>query len=181
MPTYIALLRAVNVGGTGALSMDDLRKVVAGVGLTAARTILQSGNLVFVSRQSDEPGLERRLETAVAKTLGVETQFFVRGVPEWRQVVSENPFVEEAKGDPARLTVTALKVAPPPEAWEALSSAIRGMERLRGIGRHAYIVYPEGMGRSKVTIGLIERKLGTRGTTRNWNTVRKLETLAEAL
>jgi uncharacterized protein (DUF1697 family) len=72
-----------------------------------------------------------------------------------------------------------LKNPPETKDLKALEAAIVGPEILRTDGRHAYIVYPNGMGRSRLTHGLIEKKLGTRGTGRNWNTVLKLAALAK--
>jgi uncharacterized protein (DUF1697 family) len=74
-----------------------------------------------------------------------------------------------------------LKEAPSREDVIALQTAIKGREVVRAEGRHAYIVYPDGVGRSRLTNALIERKLGTRGTGRNWNTVLKLGALADDL
>jgi uncharacterized protein (DUF1697 family) len=67
-----------------------------------------------------------------------------------------------------------LKASPPADRVAALQAAIRGREVVRAAGRHAYIVYPDGIGTSRLTVALIERKLGTRGTGRNWNTVLRL-------
>jgi uncharacterized protein (DUF1697 family) len=177
MPTYIALLRAVNVGGV-ALKMDRLRAVVESIGMTEVRTVLQSGNLVFASRSRNESALEVELESGLARSTGLTTAVFLRAVPDWSSVIARNPFPQEAATDPARLTVTALKDTPKPAAWAALRSAIVGRERVEGFGRHAYIVWPDGQGQSKLTLALIERKLGTPGTTRNWNTVRRLASIA---
>ncbi|MCI4319088.1 MAG: DUF1697 domain-containing protein [Thermoplasmata archaeon] len=174
---YVALLRAVNVGGT-VLKMERLRRAAEGLGLSDVRTLLQSGNLVFRSRASDPARLEEELQRTIAASEGLATDVFVRPAREWREVLLGNPFPQEAVDDPGRLVVTALKGPPPPSAWTELHAAIPGRERVQGIGRHAYIVYPDGQGRSKLTIALIERKLGTRGTSRNWNTVRKLEAAA---
>jgi uncharacterized protein (DUF1697 family) len=88
--------------------------------------------------------------------------------------LAANPFRAEAKRDPARLLVFALKDAPARPQAQALSDAITGREIARVVGRQAYIVYPDGVGRSRLTIALIERKLGTRATGRNWNTATKL-------
>ena len=73
-----------------------------------------------------------------------------------------------------------LKKAPGVQEVEALQAAIQGREAVRAVGRQAYIVYPDGMGTSKLTINVIEKKLGTRATGRNWNTVLKLGALAGA-
>jgi uncharacterized protein (DUF1697 family) len=74
----------------------------------------------------------------------------------------------------------ALKDAPDAEAVEALRAAIKSREVVHAEDRHAYIVYPDGIGRSRLTNRVIEGKLGTRGTGRNWNTVLKLAELASA-
>ena len=71
-----------------------------------------------------------------------------------------------------------LKAAPPPEAVAALQGSIAGRELVRAVGRQAYVVYPDGIGRSRLTNAVIEKRLGTRGTGRNWNTVLKLAALA---
>lgn len=180
MPVYIGLLRAVNVAGANPVSMDALRTVLSRMGFEGVQSLLQSGNVVFRSSARDEGKLERRLELRVARDLGLRTDFFLRTAEEWDSVISENPFPREAEDDPGHLIVTALKDPPPKAAWTALDGAIHGREYVRGVGRHAYIVYPDGVGRSRLTAALIEKHLGTRGTNRNWNTVRKLGILASS-
>jgi uncharacterized protein (DUF1697 family) len=121
--------------------------------------------------------LERLLEREVNKRLALQTDFFVRNADEWTAVVSHNPFRDEARRDPAHLVVVFLKDAPDANQVNALGAAITGRERVGAHGKQAYIVYPDGIGRSRVTSGLIERKLTTRGTGRNWNTVLKIAEL----
>ncbi|MFI5267588.1 MAG: DUF1697 domain-containing protein, partial [Chloroflexota bacterium] len=113
-----------------------------------------------------------------AKRLDLRTDFFVRSVDEWAGVIAGNPFLDEAERDPSHLVVLFLKAAPDASAVEALRAAVVGPEVIRAERRQLYITYPEGIGRSKLTNTLIERKLGTRGTGRNWNTVLKLKELA---
>jgi uncharacterized protein (DUF1697 family) len=176
--TYLALLRAVNLLGYNRVAMADLRELLARMGFTEPRTLLQSGNVVFRGRARSAARLERQLETEAEKSLGIRADFMVRTTEEWKGVIAGNPFRTEAARDPAHLLVMFLKHAPEAGAVEALRSAMRGPEWVDVEGRHAYFVYPEGIGRSKVTTALIERKLGTRGTGRNWNTVLKLGALA---
>lgn len=178
MPIYVGLLRAVNLGEGTQVRMERLRKLLAQNGLADVTTLLQSGNVVFRSSERDTSRLERQLEGWVADDLGLRTDCFVRSDEEWKGVVSGNPFPGEAETAPNHLLVFALKEPPTPSGWASLSASIPGRERVRGVGRHAYIVYTDGIGRSRLTNALIERHLGTRGTGRNWNTVRKLETLA---
>lgn len=172
--TAVALLRAVNVGGFARVKMERLRDVFARLGFEEVRTVLQSGNVVFQAPRIPTRQLEDRLQGAVAEQLHLRTDFFVRTRREWTAVLANNPFREEAAKDPSRLTVTFLKTAPPPVAWRALRSAVDGPERVAGHGREAYIVYPNGLGRSRLTAVRIERALGTTATTRNWNTASRL-------
>ncbi len=176
--TYIALLRAVNVAGHNRIRMDALRDMLAGLGLGEPRTLLQSGNAVFNTRARKPGHLERLLGEAARETLGVTTEFFVRTGPEWKEMIRKNPFAAAAKRDPARLIVYCLRGAPAGDRVSDLVGSITGPEVVKLAGRAAYVVYPEGAGRSRLTTGLIEKKLGTICTGRNWNTVLKLDELA---
>jgi uncharacterized protein (DUF1697 family) len=102
-------------------------------------------------------------------------------VAEWEELVAANPFPKEAQRDPGRLLVIALKAKAEPDRVGALQASIQGPEIIRGVGKQLYVVYPNGVGRSRLTSSLIEKKLGTRGTGRNWNTVLKLSTVAAQL
>ena len=180
MTTCVALLRAINLLAHNRVAMSELRTFLTGLGLRDPRTLLASGNCVFTTGRTPTAALERRLEREARQKLGVDTDFFVRTASEWSGVVAANPFPAEAARDPSHLLVFFLKDAPEPAAAEALAAAIVGRERVRVLGRHAWAVYPDGIGRSKLTSNLVERKLATRGTARNWNTVLKLAALAGA-
>lgn len=177
MTAYAGLLRAVNLPSHNKVAATDLRAMLGRLGFANVRSLLQSGNLVFEARPRSTAGLERTLERAAANDLRLETDVFVRSASEWDDVVAANPFRAEAKRDPGHLLVVVLKDAPGAPAVTALRKAIRGRERVEAEGRHAYVVYPDGVGRSKLTARLIERHLGTRGTARNWNTVLKLQAM----
>jgi uncharacterized protein (DUF1697 family) len=176
---HIGLLRGVNVGGHAPVSMADLRELLAALGFRDARTLLQSGNVVFSGGPRDGAALERRLEGETLKRLGLSTVFLVRSAGEWADVVARNPFPDEAERDPGRLVVMFLKSAPTGPAVEALRAGVTGPEVIRSGARHLYITYPDGQGRSKLTGTSIEKKLGTAGTARNWNTILKLARLAQ--
>jgi uncharacterized protein (DUF1697 family) len=175
---HIALLRAVNLAGYNKVGMADLRELLGGLGFTDAQTLLQSGNIVFSGGNKTTTALEQTLERAAAKQLGLETDFFVRTAREWQEVIDANPFPREAKEDPGYLLAVIVKHDLAAADVTALQKAIVGREVVRAKGRCAYIVYPDGIGRSKLTSALIEKKLGTRGTGRNWNTVLKLAAVA---
>jgi uncharacterized protein (DUF1697 family) len=179
MTIRIALLRAVNVAGHQQVAMGDLRDLLTQLGLVDVRSLLQSGNLVFRSDSRSGAALERLLESEVSKRLDLQTDFFIRSAKELTAIVTNNPFRAEAARDPGHLVVMFLKDAPDAKNIEALRAAITGAEILSADGKQLYIVYPDGIGRSRLTNALIERKLGTRGTGRNWNTVLKLDALAK--
>ena len=180
MTTHVALLRAINVAGHNKVSMAELRGLLAELGFANVQSLLQSGNLVFDSRAVPPARLESTLEQAARDRLQLDTSFFVRTAKEWVEIVAGNPFPDEAKRDPGHLVVMSLKGAPGRAQVTALEHAIVGREVIRAGGRHLYLVYPDGIGRSKLTNALIEQKLGTQGTARNWNTVLKLAALAAA-
>jgi len=180
MTTYLALLRAINVGGHQQVAMADLRGLLTQLGFDDGQSLLQSGNLVFRAKTRPGPQLERLLELEAKQRLALETDFFVRTAEEWKAVVACNPFRAEAERDPGHLVVMLLKSAPAAKEVKALQAAITGPEVVRAGGGHAYIIYPNGIGRSRLTNALIEKKLGTRGTGRNWNTVLKLGALVAA-
>ena len=177
MTTHIALLRAINVAGHKLVSMADVRALFTDLGFQGVQSLLQTGNIVFRSKGRTGANLESFLEKEVAKRAGLETDFFVRTAEQWKAIIAHNPLPDEAKRDPAHLLVLLLKSAPTEQEVEALRAAITGPEMVRAVGRQAYLFYPAGIGRSRVTSILIEKKLGTRGTGRNWNTVLKLAAL----
>jgi uncharacterized protein (DUF1697 family) len=177
MSIHVALLRGINVGGHNQIAMSDLRDLFEALGFAGAKSLLQSGNLVFESKRRTAVELEQLLEAETAKRLDITADYLVRSADEWKTLVARNPFPEEAKRDPGHLLVMFLKAAPQAKDVQALQAAIQGPESLRSEGRHLYVVYPAGIGRSKLTNTLIEKKLGLRGTGRNWNTVLKLAAL----
>jgi len=178
MTTYIAVLRAINLGAHNRIAMADLRAMLEKLGLEEPRTLLQSGNVLFRSASSSSAKIEALLEAASTKHLGVTTDYFVRSAEDWQGIIAANPFPAEARSDPGHLLMMSLRDAPSPAAVKALQAAIKGREIVRAKGKSAYFVYPDGVGRSKLTIQVIEKMLGTRGTARNWNTVLKLGELA---
>ena len=179
MTTYIGVLRAINLGAHNKIAMSDLRAMLEKLGFEEPKTLLLSGNIVFRTDTGSSAKLESILEAASTKHLKVTTDYFVRSAKEWQAIVDENPFKKEAKMDPAHVVMMCLRDAPMPAQVKALQESITGREVVKAKGRHAYFVYPDGIGRSKLTIQKIEKTLDTRGTARNWNTVLKLAELAQ--
>jgi uncharacterized protein (DUF1697 family) len=180
MTTYVALLRGINVGGKKPVLMADLRKMAEDLGFENVRTLLQSGNLLFDTDGASEEGLERILEDAALNVLGLGTDFMVRDGKALLRAVQSNPYPEAARNDAGHLVLAFLKAAPKAGAIDSLRRAISDNEMVELRRRELYIVYPDGIGRSKLTTALMDRHLAVRGTGRNWNTVLKLADLAGA-
>jgi uncharacterized protein (DUF1697 family) len=178
---YVTLLRAVNLAGLNMIAMADLRDLVGRLGYRDATTLLQSGNVVFTGAKKSTGAIERALEASARKVLTLDIPFFVRTATEWADIIAANPFPREAANDPGHLLVVCLKTAPASGAATTLQKAIKGREIVRVVGRQAYVTYPDGIGKSKLTNAMIEKALATRGTARNWNTVLKLQALASRL
>jgi len=167
MTRYIALLRAVNVGGTGKLPMAELRSMCESVGFTNVRTYIASGNVVFDSKLAEasvKSRLERCLEAYAGKPVGVA----VRTSAELAQILAANPF----KSAPANRTVAIFLDAPPPADALAHASGQRDEEMALGV-REIYVHYNNGMADTKLKIPAAKT-----GTARNMNTVAKLVEMA---
>jgi uncharacterized protein (DUF1697 family) len=170
MTVYVALLRAVNVGGSGLLSMNDLRALCVELGFSNVRTYIQSGNVVF-----DSPGSETAVGTALEGALAAKTGrpvgVLIRTALELRAVLDANPF-RDAK--PAQVGVVFL---PKPVTSDVVAGlVIPGNEEVRSVGREILVHYPDGMGRSKLKL-----RFAADGTTRNLNTVAKLLAMASSV
>jgi uncharacterized protein (DUF1697 family) len=177
--THIALLRGINVGGHRQVGMTNLRNFLIELGFENVKSLLQSGNLIFGSRSRFGAELERYLEMEAGRRLALEVDIFVRTAEEWKGIVRHNPFRKEAERDPGHLVVLFLKSAPAAKDIALLQADVIGKEVVRAKGKQAYIFYPNGQGRSKLTGTMIEKRIG-RGTGRNWNTILKLDVIAKA-
>ncbi|WP_158926861.1 DUF1697 domain-containing protein [Acidisphaera sp. S103] len=167
MTGYVALLRAVNVGGRGILAMKDLQTLCSELGLDNVRTYIQSGNVVFESERP-EAALKRMLEAAITKRLGRAVQVLIRTAAELKAIVEANPFPD---AQPDQVGVVFL---PKPVRPNVLAEiVIQGREEVLAVGREVFVHYPDGMGRSKLKL-----PFATDGTTRNLNTVGKLLAMA---
>ena len=177
MIRYLVLLRGINVGGKNLIPMAGLKQTLEELGFAGVATYLQSGNVVFKTAKSNRAPLAKELEAV----LGVEAKVILRNADELRRIIEANPMPEEAQRGPSHYIVTFLDARPAAAAMQSLRDAYSGPEKMELRGTELYIEYGSGMGQSKLTNALIERKLGVTGTARNWNTVTKLLEIAEAL
>ncbi len=177
----VSMLRGVNLAKHNRMKMEDLRAVYESLKLTDPRTYVQSGNVVFRTREQNLDSLARRIETGVEKTFGFRPDVILRTSSEMRDVIARNPFASRQGIEPNKLLVTFLAGDPDPEAREKLLQIDTGEEEFRVDGRQVYIYYTNGLARPKISWVAIARALKTSGTGRNWNTVTKLLELAETL
>ena len=175
--THIALLRAVNTSGHNAVKMAVLREFAVNLGFENVRTFIQSGNLIFQTKSLAGAELEERLEAEFARHLGFRTDFVVRTYDELKGIIKRNPLPEHAMQEASRVLIVFLKK--PVKDFQLLQEAATGPETVQGVGTELYIAYPKGIHESRLTLSLIEKKLRTRSTGRNWNTVLKLAALAQ--
>lgn len=169
MANYVALIRAVNVGGTGKLPMTTLTEMCLEAGLESVRTYIASGNVVFSTRLKERAiraALEARLERFAGKPVGV----LVRSAEEMDGVLQANPF----KKAPSNRTVAIFLNEAPPKDIIAQARG-RTTEKLAVGAREVYVFYGDGMAKSRLRIPGAEL-----GTARNINTVAKLAAMAAA-
>lgn len=163
MTKYVALLRAVNVGGTGKLPMMELKSMCDASGFVNARTYIASGNVVFESKLA-ESAVKAKLEKCLASYAGKPVEVLVRTGPEMAAILAKNPF----KSRPPNATVAIFLDERPPK--DALKTITGQAEEEVALGtREIYVHYGAGMGRSKLKIPAAKK-----GTARNMNTVAKL-------
>lgn len=172
MKRYAALMRAVNVGGQGALPMAQLRAMLAEAGFDDPQTLLASGN-ALVGSTLTPPEIEAAFEAGIEKTFAFKTDVLVRDVDQLTAIVAANPFPEFAEARPSTFIVYFLRGEVAGDLAELKPFCGFGEEIAAAPGC-LYLCYPEGSGTSKLSGAAIERKLKVRGTGRNWNTVGKL-------
>ncbi|HXP21879.1 MAG TPA: DUF1697 domain-containing protein [Streptosporangiaceae bacterium] len=185
MPTHVALLRGVNVGGGGKIVMADLRALVTSLGYADVTTYIQTGNLVFTATESDGAALAAALHAAIAEALGVRTPVVVLARAALAQVVSDNPYPDEP--NPRFLHGVFLPDAPAPQALAAVREASRraaeqgSRDEAVLLGRTLYLHTPDGFGRSVLASDLLLKRSSpvSAGTARNWATVMKLLALCD--
>jgi uncharacterized protein (DUF1697 family) len=182
MPTHVALLRGINVGGSNKVAMADLRDVVASLGHTGVSTYIQSGNVLFTAREgAGQPGttLAADLERAIEQAFGLRLRVVVLSRAELTQVISDNPY--RAEPNPKYVHAMFFPAEPGPEVRESVAAAERqaadkgGRDEATVVGRTLFLHTPDGYGRSELAARLARARSGVRdGTARNWATVTKL-------
>ena len=176
---HLALLRAINVGGTKKLLMAELRAIFAAAGCADVRTYIQSGNVVFRAEEALAARLPALIRAEIEASKGFTVPVVTRTAAELGGVVRGNPFLA-AGADPARLHVGFLAEAPSTARIAELDPDRSQPDAFEVRGREVYLHFPNGTARSKLTVDYFDRVLGTTITIRNWRTVGRLLDMASS-
>jgi uncharacterized protein (DUF1697 family) len=171
---YAALLRAVNVGGRK-VPMQDLKALFEDQGHERVVTYIQSGNVVFDGKGTAAT-IARELSAAIEAAFGLKTPVVLRSKAQLEKVIDTSPYAKPGVAGTG-LHVVFLGDRPTAKAIGTLDPDRSPPDEFTVIGKEIYILAPNGVGRSKLTIDWFEKRLGTVGTQRNWNTVNKLLSL----
>lgn len=182
MPTYVVLLRAVNLGGHGKLPMADFRRLLAGLGYRNVETYIQSGNAVF-----DAPAPPAKVAKAIAvaleKLMGAPAGVIIRTHEDFDRVIAANPYKAEAAADGTKVNVAFLSADPGPGAVSLLDRVVmqypQRRDRYHLSGDTLYLHLPDGAAETKFSGKTLDRATGVIGTARNWNTVLKLHEMSK--
>jgi len=182
MPVFISMLRGVNVSGHNQVKMDALRELYASLKFDDPRTYVQSGNIIFRTKENNPAPLAEKIHKAIERKFGFRTPVILRTPEEFRRTIAANPFAQRRDLNPASLLVTFFDGEPSAAARAGLLALKPDPEELHLIGREVYIYFPTGIGRSKLQWSSLEKKLETPpATARNWNSVTKMLEMAEQM
>jgi len=181
VPVVIAMLRGVNVGGHHKIKMDVLRTLCESIGLENPQTFIQSGNIVFKTKERNLKKVARLIEDAIEGEVEFRPDVILRTTPELKNAIAKNPFAKRRDLNPAKLLVNFFAEEPDAKAKDQVLKIKADGEEMRINGRELYIYFPDGMGRSKLPLPKIGTILGSTSTGRNLNTVNKLLEMAQSL
>ena len=173
MTRYAVLLRGVNVGGHNKVPMGRLRELAVEAGYADVSTYVQSGNLVLTAETAEPAEVERAIAEALQRDLGLAIEVMTRSRDELAAVIGANPF-QDYVDEPTSVHVRFLSDHPAAAKATALDREEFVPERFELGDRCLYFYYPGGSGRSKMAAAPWDRRLGVRGTSRNWRTVTTL-------
>ncbi len=179
MTAIVSLFRGINVGGNRQVKMADLKALHESLGLKDVIPYIQSGSVVFTSDDAHPEHLQKQIEDSFEQKFGFHAAVMVRTSAELSDIIDKNPFQNQPGKESKWIVVMFLAARPDDTAQEALLKSYTGPEEIIITRQEMYIYYPDAIARSKLTNTLIEKKLKTPGTARNWNTVLQLQKLMQ--
>lgn len=171
MQTFIAFLRGINVGGHRIIKMAELRQVLAQAGYAEVQTYIQSGNLVFASKELDTAKHAHNLTQLILGHFGFKVPVMVLLPKDLERILASNPYLGSELMASAPVYFSILSDAPAPEKFLALEAVSFPHEYFSIVGNCIYAIYPKGTGKAKLNHAFFEKKLGVSMTTRNLRTM----------
>ncbi len=181
MISYISLLRGINVSGQKLIKMDFLRSCYERLGFSKVSSYLQSGNVVFTSKETDLRKLEQKICKGIKQEFGFDVQVLVLGTEALKQIIIGNPLVAEAANNPSGVYVSFLLSSPAVVNLKKIEDKKQEGEVVAVGENVVYLYCPGGYGRSKLNNNYLEATLKVGATTRNWKTTNELLIMAEQL
>ncbi len=179
---YLSLLRGINIGGHNKIKMADLKALYESLGLGQVTSYIQSGNVLFSSEENEpKEKLASRISLAIEAKFGFGVPVVIRTKEEMLQIVTQNPFTEEAETAPDKMVVMFLGSAPDVVTLAKVKEKIDDNSRFAFTGNTLYFFYPDGYGQTKWHSNFFEKQLRTTVTARNWTTTCKLAAMATDL
>ncbi len=176
MPTYIALLRGINVSGQKKIKMADLKSHLEEIGFENVQTYIQSGNVLFESDESSIDKLENRIIDKIKEKYGWDVPTLVKTATDFQRALDNNPYVNDKEDQ--KVYFVFLKEEPAPEHVDKLAQTDYSPELYTIDGKNIYLYPANGFGKAKLNNNLFEAKLKVQATTRNLKTVRTLLEMA---
>jgi uncharacterized protein (DUF1697 family) len=181
MEIFISMLRGINVSGQKKIQMSDLKALFEGLKFKDVITYIQSGNVIFKTKQTPDKDLSRKIEVAILTKYGFEVPVIIRTADEMQKSISANPFITQDGIDTEKLYVTFLSAKPEPGNLEKLLSIDCSPEKFIVINKEIYLYCPAGYGSTKLSNNFFENKLKLKATTRNLKTVNKLLSISNEM
>ena len=174
---HVALLRGINVGGHKIIKMDALKALFESLGLEQVRTYIQSGNVIFASKQDPKP-LRPKIQKELRSVFGFEVTVVIRSAAEFQKIIDGSPFPADDLAEGETLYVALLAGTPEPAAIKKLLESRSDVDDFRLEGSEVYILLRQSIRQSLFSNSFLERKLGVAATTRNWQTMTRLAAIA---
>jgi uncharacterized protein (DUF1697 family) len=174
MTTYISILRGINVSGHNILKMDQLKKMIEGLGFKNVLTYIQSGNIIYQTKKTDALKLSELIKKGIQKDFGFDVPVFTITSDTLEVLIKNNPFQKDINKDAVFFHVTFLAAIPAQEKIDILKSIDSKNDIFEIVEQAMYLYCPNGYGTTKLSNTFIESKLKVSATTRNWKTTNEL-------
>ncbi|MCM2998964.1 DUF1697 domain-containing protein [Paenibacillus cellulositrophicus] len=178
MTVYIALLRGINVGGHNLVKMTELKKMFEDMGFHDVKTYIQSGNVLFKSEEAPHE-LKSKMELFLEKAIGKPVSVALKSAEEMQQIIAGCPYDASALGEGESIHVSIRTAQPSQEALDKLAALDKGGDDFHTVGDVVYLMLRQSIRDSKLAANL--SKADAPATSRNWNTMNKLNELAKTL